>query len=90
MFLHFPDFLETFATKLAGQLFFVDLSLFPIVNVLDVCSNVVTIQESLPTNIAGIIPFAGVALHMAFQFRLGMSSESANGTHDIFLLFMHE
>lgn len=90
MFLDLPYLLEPFATKLAGQLFFVDFPLLAVVNVLDVGCDVVTVQELFPANVAGIVPFTGVRFHVSLHFRLGMSSEPADGTDHILLLLMHK
>lgn len=90
MFFDFPDLLEAFTTKLAGQLFFVDFPLLPVMDVLDVSCDVVAIQELFLANVAGIVSFAGVRFHVPLHFRLGMSSEPANGTDHILLLFVHK
>lgn len=56
MFSDLPNLLESFAAVLASQLFLVDFSLLAVVNVLDVCSHVVAVEEPFSANAAGIVP----------------------------------
>lgn len=49
--LHLPDLLESFATKLAGELLLVDFTLLTIVNMLNVRCDVVAVEEALAANI---------------------------------------
>lgn len=49
--LHFPDFLESFPTKLAGELLLIDFALLTIVNVLHMRCDVVAVEEALAANI---------------------------------------
>lgn len=60
MFFHLPDLLEFLAAELTSQFFLVNLSLFPVMNVLYMSCYVVAVQKALAANFTRIVSLACV------------------------------
>lgn len=60
MFFHLPNLLETFSAKLARQLFLVNFTLLSVVNMFDMSSDVVRVEEALSAYFTRIVAFSSM------------------------------